>query len=41
MCGGRGQKVLYAFNPITGDHMTLDGDDVISGDNHMTIILIT
>ena len=30
--------MLFAFNPITGDHVTLDGDHVTSGDNHMTCL---
>jgi hypothetical protein len=33
-----GQLVLFAFNPINGDHVTLDGDHVTSGDNHMTCL---
>ena len=30
--------MLYAFNPISGDHMTFEGDHVTSGDGHMTCL---
>ena len=28
--------MVHAFNPLTGDHMTVDGDHVMPGDSHMT-----